>query len=459
MGLTPLPLDPDLKAMLPDQLNLGPGKIGGMSPLPLAPPPVDVSGMSAGAAPATPMLKPLSVVNGSPRAMEEQAYQGDIQRLMPHPQQPGFFHKLGHILAQVGNVAGDIAAPGTMALIPGTGLNNQIRLGSDQRALAGLQGQDTAEQQADQQNTDKNRQLDIEQQRADQENPKAVLPWQEVKDYIGPNGEPVERNSQTGEFRVSTLPYGIKRVEPNAKPTPESVHPVIGDDGKPTEATFSDGKWLDAQGRPILNPRPIPPQPSFAAIYPQITAGRSTDEATTHWQQLAGQYQGALGNLENARNGSELAAAIAPVASALIEPTAAGTHRVNMAEINQAGPGLGSLARKVDAALEKAGNGALPPETLGEMRELVQMYQGLKYKQYLAQVKRSYDQYGTPANQRFVTSMDGQTELSLDDAMNQPHGNAGGGEQWQATATGKDGHQIGYRGGKWYDTQSGKAIQ
>lgn len=273
MGLTPLPLDPDLKAMLPDQLNLGPGKIGGMSPLPPAPPPVDVSGMSAGAAPATPMLKPLSVVNGSPRAMEEQAYQSDIQRLMPHPQQPGFFHKLGHILAQVGNVAGDIAAPGTMALIPGTGLNNQIRLGSDQRALAGLQGQDTAEQQADQQNTDKNRQLDIEQQRADQENPKAVLPWQEVKDYIGPNGEPVERNSQTGEFRVSTLPYGIKRVEPNAKPM-EHV-PLLGPDGKPTIANYhpDTGKYTDSAGNEIANPRPIPPPPNYGEmILPTKTA-------------------------------------------------------------------------------------------------------------------------------------------------------------------------------------------
>jgi len=32
-------------------------------------------------------------------------------------------------------------------------------------------------------------------------------------------------------------------------------------------------------------------------------------------------------------------------------------------------------------------------------------------------------------------------------------------QKWEATATGKDGHQIGYRGGKWYDVQSGKAIQ
>lgn len=172
MGLTPLPLDPDLKAMLPDQLNLGPGKIGGMSPLPptvntvgmmppamgmlksmfdgqSAPPPVDVSGMSAGAAPATPMLKPLSVVNGSPTGLLEQHNDAIIAKHnMPHPSQPGFFHKLGHILAQVGNVAGDIAAPGTMALIPGTGLNNELQYDRAVRENAGLHAQDMQEQDA-----------------------------------------------------------------------------------------------------------------------------------------------------------------------------------------------------------------------------------------------------------------------------------------------------------------------
>ena len=32
-------------------------------------------------------------------------------------------------------------------------------------------------------------------------------------------------------------------------------------------------------------------------------------------------------------------------------------------------------------------------------------------------------------------------------------------QSWEATATGKDGHKIGYRGGKWYDVQSGAEVK
>ena len=40
---------------------------------------------------------------------------------------PGFWGKLEHGLATAGNIAGDVLAPGTMALIPGTDLNNRAQ--------------------------------------------------------------------------------------------------------------------------------------------------------------------------------------------------------------------------------------------------------------------------------------------------------------------------------------------
>ena len=43
---------------------------------------------------------------------------------------PGAWGKLGHVAAKIGNVAGDIVAPGTMALIPGTDLHNELERGA-----------------------------------------------------------------------------------------------------------------------------------------------------------------------------------------------------------------------------------------------------------------------------------------------------------------------------------------
>lgn len=43
------------------------------------------------------------------------------------PNHPGFWGETGHILGRIGNIAGDIFAPGTMALIHGTELNNDLR--------------------------------------------------------------------------------------------------------------------------------------------------------------------------------------------------------------------------------------------------------------------------------------------------------------------------------------------
>ena len=46
---------------------------------------------------------------------------------------PGFWGKLEHGLATAGNIAGDVVAPGTMALIPGTDLNKRVQAGANAR--------------------------------------------------------------------------------------------------------------------------------------------------------------------------------------------------------------------------------------------------------------------------------------------------------------------------------------
>jgi hypothetical protein len=48
---------------------------------------------------------------------------------------PGLLGKIGHIAAKVGNIAGDVLAPGVMANIPGTDINKQIQEGDVKREL------------------------------------------------------------------------------------------------------------------------------------------------------------------------------------------------------------------------------------------------------------------------------------------------------------------------------------
>lgn len=48
---------------------------------------------------------------------------------------PGVWGKIEHGLAKAGNIAGDVLAPGTMALIPGTDLNNRAQRAGQQRGF------------------------------------------------------------------------------------------------------------------------------------------------------------------------------------------------------------------------------------------------------------------------------------------------------------------------------------
>jgi hypothetical protein len=68
---------------------------------------------------------------GTPQYGEQRQQVADYEKAHPLgadvSAKPGFWGKLEHGLAKAGNIAGDIIAPGTMALIPGTDLNKQLQ--------------------------------------------------------------------------------------------------------------------------------------------------------------------------------------------------------------------------------------------------------------------------------------------------------------------------------------------
>lgn len=78
---------------------------------------------------------------------------------------PGVLGRLGHIAARVGNIAGDIFAPATMALIPGTDLNRNLE---EQRSKENLETDEGKDLAARKQKTDEEKESSEEDLRAAQ---------------------------------------------------------------------------------------------------------------------------------------------------------------------------------------------------------------------------------------------------------------------------------------------------
>ena len=95
-----------------------------------------------------------------------------------------------------------------------------------------------------------------------------------------------------------------------------------------------------------------------------------------------------------------------------------------MTEVEAAGPHVGSVARRVDASLEKAGKGKLPAATLSEMQKLVDLYAKSKYGAYIKNAAYTAKLRGLDATTTPVFDQDGNT-ISLGDAMKNVPGASG----------------------------------
>jgi hypothetical protein len=173
--------------------------------------------LPSGAMPALPnTLRPL-VTN--PRLQQEQALQQKINAYEnPAPQQGGFWHKLGHIAARIGNIAGDIVSPGTMAMIPGTDLNRALENAARQRELAGLQKQDMEEQDAAQRRVTEGAQAEEAQARAKalENPPEKPVNWQHIETDQGIFALNPETN------QLTPLTYNGKPLLPK-QPAPKEL--------------------------------------------------------------------------------------------------------------------------------------------------------------------------------------------------------------------------------------------
>jgi len=78
----------------------------------------------------------LPVISAGAPAGSAASYETQLERLQAqkeHPwgteeNHPGRLGRIGHVLGQIGNIAGDVVAPGVMANIPGTALNREAQI-------------------------------------------------------------------------------------------------------------------------------------------------------------------------------------------------------------------------------------------------------------------------------------------------------------------------------------------
>jgi hypothetical protein len=89
------------------------------------------------------------------------------------------------------------------------------------------------------------------------------------------------------------------------------------------------------------------------------------------YTQFLAQANSTKSALEQAKDGNELAASIAPLMTVLGVNSFAGIHRVNPQEIAAAGPQVGSLYRRANTIIDKAVSGKMNEDTRTEMTSVI----------------------------------------------------------------------------------------
>jgi hypothetical protein len=282
--------------------------------IPADPDAPQVSQMQGGLPQLGTPLMPLVGLNQ--RGQQEQGLQNRISSY-ENPNKPqGFWQNVRHIAATIGNVAGDVVAPSTMALIPGTQLHNQIQHGQNVRELAGLQGEDRDDETqaraaaaAPGENALRTAQTaNLTSETNARDNPTPVEPslaqayahavQSAIKNGQDPDKDPIVQHMRDA---ITDL-----NKQPAAKGT-EHIN-VMGPDGKtPMIANYNPetGVTTDSTGKPIANPQPYEK--------PQVTnvnAGTWSLQNDTNGNPLlfnskTGQTQGAPSNLARKPNAEE----------------------------------------------------------------------------------------------------------------------------------------------------------
>jgi len=366
--------------------------------IPADPDAPQVSQMQGGLPQLSTPLMPLVGLNQ--RGQQEQGLQNRISSY-ENPNKPqGFWQNVRHIAATIGNVAGDVVAPSTMALIPGTQLHNQIQHGQNVRELAGLQGEDREDETqaraaaaAPGENALRTAQTDnLTSETNARDNPTPVEPslaqayahavQSAIKNGQDPDKDPIVQHMRDA---ITDL-----NKQPAAKGT-EHIN-VMGPDGKtPMIANYNPetGVTTDSTGKTIATPVPYEkPQitNNNAAdnhLFAEQERGRGLLDAAEKQYRTAQQGANTMRDmLTSADAGNKMSGQMLPLEGALAITTAQGVHRINRTEVDQFAGG-GSLYDKIAGEMGKVTAGQpMDAELRNDVRKLTDMQEKAAYQNY-----------------------------------------------------------------------------
>jgi hypothetical protein len=135
------------------------------------------------------------------------------------------------------------------------------------------------------------------------------------------------------------------------------------------------------------------------------------------YTQFLSQAQATKTAIEQSKNGSELASSLVPLMTVLGVNSYAGVHRINPVEYENAGPAVGSVYRRLNALLDKAGSGSVPTATLNEASQLVDSLIGPKFDATLAGSQLISRNAKLDPKQTTIFDKNGQA-ATLDDVAN-----------------------------------------
>lgn len=351
--------------------------------------------------------------------------------------------KIGAGMARGIDIAGSIAAPGIASEIPGSTLNNAISIrkekaqekeDSEESLQAATAGHLNAETAA----------LKNPPAKAKEEE------WSVIPGMVGPNGEPVQQEKNSGQIRFAQDVTGVGPLKPAAdKQTPAHVS---YDAGIPVSVTGADGNVYDVND-PKMPPELKPLVDSANRAHGThvqeakdvAAAGASraaTNRSATESAQVEresrqtirkseGQYRDTQKSvsqltsaIDQAKDGNGLLTSFVPTMEVLGINASQGVHRISPAEA-QAASLPGGWAERFNAFFDKATTGKLSPELVSEGKQLAKILKDSSYQRY----KSTYDDESGIVSGYGGTDFNKRVPLIPPDQEQEQQGGGGAGPQ------------------------------
>lgn len=324
---------------------------------------------------------------------------------------PGALGKAEHILGRIGNIAGDIVAPSTMALIPGTDLNKQRQAqqlrGQEQEATkesleqaqARVAGAKTVPEQV--YNWAMRGNNGGPQINPDTNKPFTPEEAQVISTGVGKtpvqalaNGLMHEKNPETGKnyTQVEALDEAMKRQAGNKlnehqrrvadyvsahhmEDTPQNretariaIEKADTEAKQQSELPFSEAKAKFNNA--LATTRALLVQQNADANARGLKADELQNTENARSSSVTAKIQTAKDAL-NAADEEQFAAQITPIVSLLAVTSAEGVKRVNKQELDKFVPASGSFGRWIDAHAEQFLSGKIPAEYKTEVGHML----------------------------------------------------------------------------------------